>query len=268
MSGEPNLQLVCPLCGADSKLRFTVPTSPIRTCLAPDCGLVFAERQPTEQELNAYYTQLYYPKHSAETPIKRQSDQAKLRQHLGAIARRVDLSGLRVLDVGCGMGNLLEVASSMGAREAVGLEINDEARSLARSRGYEVVASLGELAGRAFDLIYMNDVIEHLRQPWAYCHGLHELLADEGHFFAVTGDVDGLKSRLLGKHWDIMQDPTHLYFFSQQSLTRTLQWAGYRNTETLRFPVDFSHHGFARRLLQRVLVRSGLDSSLKVIASK
>jgi SAM-dependent methyltransferase len=268
MSGVPNLQLVCPLCCADSKLRFSLPTSPIRTCLAADCGLVFAERQPSEQELNAYYTQLYYPKHSDETPIKRQSDQAKLRQHLGAIAKRVELSDLRVLDAGCGTGNLLEVANSMDAREVVGLEVNDEARNLARTRGYEVVASLDELAGRVFDLIYMNDVIEHLRQPWVFCHGLHELLADEGHFFTVTGDVDGLKSRILGKHWDIMQDPTHFYFFSQQSLTRTLEHAGYRKIETLRFPVEFSHHGFARRLLQRVLVRSGLDSSLKIIASK
>jgi len=71
----------------------------------------------------------------------------------------------RILEIGCGTGHNLEMLGGFGRVD--GLELDDEARSIAEQRlGREVLnAPLPELAGvpdRAFELIAALDVIEHI----------------------------------------------------------------------------------------------------------
>ena len=112
----------------------------------------------------------------------------------------------------------------------------------------------------------MNDVIEHLRNPVASLRGIRRVLAQNGMLFIVTMNLNGLKARLLKKKWDLINDPTHFYFFSPISLLRMLREGGYDQVSEERFVVHFSLHGLMRRILQRGLVRVGLDTSLKMLA--
>src|SRR5262249_47363650 len=72
-----------------------------------------------------------------------------------------------VLDIGCGDGAFLDVASAAGLR-AVGVERDATATAAARARGHEVLAGdafavLAELgaAGARFDGAVLAHVIEH-----------------------------------------------------------------------------------------------------------
>ena len=76
--------------------------------------------------------------------------------------------GMRVLDVGCGNGNLLAMAQERGA-QAIGITISPEQVQLCRKRGLD--ARLldykdldGSWAGR-FDAVIANGPIEHFVQP-------------------------------------------------------------------------------------------------------
>ena len=71
-----------------------------------------------------------------------------------------------VLSIGCGSGATEEVLVRKGIR-VVGVEINHEAASEAKSRGIEVIVkdigeALGDLDGREFDCLICADVLEHI----------------------------------------------------------------------------------------------------------
>lgn len=113
----------------------------------------------------------------------------------------------------------------------------------------------------------MNDVIEHLRDPVAVCRELRGYLTENGQIFIATINLNGLKARITRARWDMVRDPTHLYFFSQDSLAYVLRAAGFASPQALPFSVEFSHHGFLRRTIQRFLVAKNLGSSLKMVAT-
>ena len=82
------------------------------------------------------------------------------------IAREADLpEHARILEIGCGTGHNFEMLKGFGTLDA--LEVDDEARALARTRlGHEVgAAPLPGLPGvpdGAYDLVALLDVLEHV----------------------------------------------------------------------------------------------------------
>ncbi len=87
------------------------------------------------------------------------------------IAKRVDrelgLKGKRVLDFGCGRGDLLAHVFSRGVA-ASGFEVSEESAETTRARFAGeplfrgVATSPGELADGSFDVVLLVEVIEHL----------------------------------------------------------------------------------------------------------
>jgi SAM-dependent methyltransferase len=95
-----------------------------------------------------------------------------------ALASDLPLTELRVLDLGCGRGELLALLRRRGVGGAVGADFSPAAVDMARER----LARDGQPAGPgdvvcgsihsadlfppdSFDVIFMTDVVEHLPQP-------------------------------------------------------------------------------------------------------
>ena len=87
-----------------------------------------------------------------------------------------DLAGKRVLDLGSGFGSQAVQYAEAGARQVVGLEVEDDkvlhSQAFAERKGVAEVVSFVAGAGEhlpfpadAFDLITMDDVMEHVVSP-------------------------------------------------------------------------------------------------------
>jgi 2-polyprenyl-3-methyl-5-hydroxy-6-metoxy-1,4-benzoquinol methylase len=187
--------------------------------------------------------------------INKQYDYQKLVQiaknMLPPQERGAPVDGRRWLDVGCGLGYLLDVVFDEGFK-VTGVEFNPSAVDYIRSKfTFEVRhGDINEIYfENKFDVISIIDVIEHLRDPFQVTKKLRELISDDGLLILGTMDSDSWVSRLLGKRLeDFRRIREHLFFFSRKSITDVLSDNGW---EVVAIE-SFGHTFQLKLLLERV----------------
>lgn len=134
----------------------------------------------------------------------------------------------KVLDVGCGGGTFLTVASEAGYSVS-GLDISEDAAEICRSKGLNAVAGdfLSFEAETPLDAITFWDVLEHLREPALFLvHGM-TLLQSNGVLIVKVPIFGGLSVRLANcfpsLRGVLLGMPEHIQFFSSKSLRAILE---------------------------------------------
>ncbi|MDQ7818496.1 MAG: class I SAM-dependent methyltransferase [Melioribacteraceae bacterium] len=97
---------------------------------------------------------------------------------------------LKVLEIGCAEGGLLEVLRNLGM-DATGIELSPERIEIAKAINpqLKIIAGditdekLPDLIGEKFDLIIMREVIEHVSNKYTAFDNLDILLNDKGYLF-------------------------------------------------------------------------------------
>jgi len=146
-------------------------------------------------------------------------------------------NALTVLEVGCGAGRFLGSLRTP-ARRLVGIEPFEAAAVRARQQLDEVLCMPVELAlpklnERRFDCIVVNDVLEHLLDPWTILKRLRALLTPSG---CVVASMPN------SRHWSLIRglwvdgdwtyqdagllDRTHLRFFTPASMKALFETSG------------------------------------------
>lgn len=104
------------------------------------------------------------------------------------------LSGLRLLDIGCGGGLLSEAMARLGA-DVLGVDVVDSniavARQHAADQGLAVTYELHTAEalaerGETFDVILNMEVVEHVADLSAFMHSVHRMVRPGGHTFVAT----------------------------------------------------------------------------------
>jgi SAM-dependent methyltransferase len=160
-----------------------------------------------------------------------------------------------VLDVGCWDGSVL--AGLPAAWRRMGIEPQPTAAERARMAGLDVATTTLEdldTQKRAYDLILMLDVLEHLADPMNALAKANYLLRPGGTFAALTGDANSLAARQFGKNWYYVHYPDHVSFFTHRSLRDALTRADF-----VRVQVEHTAHPMSSHLVDvlRVVRRMG-----------
>lgn len=132
-----------------------------------------------------------------------------------------DLRGKRVLDVGCGTGNLLQLLREKGAL-AEGIEISRFAAEKARKKGLSVVnTDLMSLPDTpSYDIITAFDILEHLPAPVPFITKVLRLLRQGGVFIFSTPDAGSARAAEKGNQWyGYTSSLEHILYFSKVSLS-------------------------------------------------
>jgi 2-polyprenyl-3-methyl-5-hydroxy-6-metoxy-1,4-benzoquinol methylase len=220
---------------------------------------------------NAYTKHYYPPNGNGNAAVYENTPHEILRQTFDkAEAELGPLAGKSLLDFGCGVGGLCQVASEYGIR-AVGIEPDANAREKAcKSSGLGAYASLDSLReaqpDAKFDIATIWDVIEHLREPWKELKELSAVLQPEGWLLLSTPNAACLKARVERKRWENAANPTHFYYFTRKSLEAVLRRAGFSEITELRFPIRYPGHATVRQLVHRGLVSCRLQGQLVFVA--
>ena len=130
-----------------------------------------------------------------------------------------------LLEIGCAYGFFLKAAKP-AFRTVEGLDIAADAIHYAIQRGenarIEDYAETPAVPGR-YDVICMWDVIEHLKDPERFLEKAYQELKPGGWICISTGDIGSLNAKLRGRNWRQIHPPTHLSYFSADTLSRLLK---------------------------------------------
>ncbi len=226
-----NTWRACNVCGTPSpRERFERDGFHIVECTK--CGLVYVGEDPGAIDFAALYDESYYTggregvfaDYVGQAPARR----ASARRRLWGL-RRLKPRG-RLLDVGCAAGFfLVEARAHYDVR---GVELSEFSSRFAREQfGLDVVTGTLDRAAfedRAFDVVTLWDVIEHVPDPAAVLAEVARVLAPDGRVVLTTGDIESTYARAQGAQWHLMTPPWHLYFFSRATMAALAARCGLR----------------------------------------
>lgn len=245
----------CPVCGsADHSVLFEgIQRAPLHVrgtyVRCRECGMVYLHDVPNWDELEDYHDFLsdFYSSHTPPQAVKPLSDLN------GPVAWLFDLlfrfrphswpqeagGNKRLLDVGCGnAARLIEFAER--GWHVFGTDISARATDAARRTVPSGVFLEGELEDielpvNSFDVIRMDNVLEHVREPVRLLRRCQELLKPQGQLYVYVPHGNSLSVTLMGKYAYSALVPLHLNLFTVSTLERVLLEAGFRSVEILHF---------------------------------
>jgi len=166
---------------------------------------------------------------------------------LGELKRTLAESGvaldepLRVLDVGCFDGALMDDIRRRMPWQVEGMESNASAAARAAAKGHRIWVSAVEDAldtipvGEQYDVIFLGQSIEHVLDPVLVIRKLRHLLSPGGHLVLSTPNLDSSQVAWFGPTWAHWHAPYHRHIFSAQGLQAVVRQAGLTPERVLSF---------------------------------
>lgn len=222
----------CHVCEG-TRIYYLFSAANYRVVRCEDCGLVFLNPQPSDDELARIYGADYFL--GTETDEGRRAaralKQATAQSYLNEIQRYRGSARGQMLEVGCGEGDFLELAETAGW-DVTGIEYSSTASERARQRLKRGCVLCGELRDAAlpsekFDLCVLSDVLEHVRSPLEFLREIHRVLKPGGTLFIATPSIDSWSARLLRQKWMEFK-AEHLTYFDRQTVQTALFKSGFR----------------------------------------
>ncbi len=269
----------CPLCGSAHIEEFDRDARGAHIARCRTCGLKFMNPQYTDAYLAEYYARYV----TGELGARNVPDfrRAQKTQAFALIEQFVRPG--RLLAIGCGDGTELRVARERGWR----VEGYDVDRATTARVAREVGATIfsGDLVAlplpsAAYDCVYMDQVLEHPKQPTEHLRLAHRLLRPGGVLYVGTPNIEsvssrwktalgklGLKGRRRGRHYDSFH---HLFYYSPRTLPRLLERRfGFRVLAVTGDPKPTPAGGGIARVRAALDRRFPmLDSTFVVVAAK
>lgn len=278
---DPPLR-ACPLCASAEIGDFDADFRGVRINRCRRCGVKFMNPQYTDGYLDALYARYNNPEVAGEACLapggRDEVLPAKRDANLALVGRYVPVG--RLLSIGSGSGDEIRAALARGWK-VEGYDV-DPVTTQALAARFGVPVYHGDLASSglpsaAYDCVYLDQVLEHPKDPAAYLRLCHRVLKPTGVMYLGVPNIASLAARwktfagrwhlkrMRGRHYDSWH---HLFYYSPRSLRRILEmWFGFDvlllQGDPIPWPDDPLRTRAANALRRRFAV---LDSSFRVIA--
>jgi 2-polyprenyl-3-methyl-5-hydroxy-6-metoxy-1,4-benzoquinol methylase len=235
----------------------------LKRCANPECGLLWLDPQPTEEDIGKAYATYYTHEGAASGSslpkrVFRQVRASYVRSKLGyeratstrgwrwmaplahahpggaeafaatAMFLPAPERGASLLDVGCGGGDFIFTMRELGWRVS-GVETDPVA--VERAGGRQLDVHLGDLesagfGATSFDAITLAHVIEHVHDPQRLLTECGRILKPGGRLVITTPNSSSWGHRHFGRDWRGLEPPRHIHIFNPKNVRRLLESAG------------------------------------------
>jgi 2-polyprenyl-3-methyl-5-hydroxy-6-metoxy-1,4-benzoquinol methylase len=271
----------CSLCGAQGNILYNNLEDRLfgawgkwvfKKCPDPQCGLVWLDPMPTEEDIGKAY-QTYYTHADPAIPQKPpkiilqrftrsirnsylawkygyQKEKVGFFQRLLWPLAYFSLNGRvwldskvmylqapykgRLLEIGAGSGEQLKESVEFGW-DAEGVDNDSGAVENALKKGLRIRCGTIEAqkyANNSFKVIIMNHVIEHIYDPLQLLRECHRILQPGGKLVIITPNSLSMGHRMFKSSWFPLDPPRHLRIYSLLSLTQFFKKNGFQITSS------------------------------------
>ncbi len=207
--------------------------SPISLVVCNKCGLQQLNPRMTNKQLEEFYASKYYDIYSMDKKklYNRRWVRGKKKVAKGildALDSKRSLNGLRLLDIGCGHGFLLELARSRSCH-VFGVEASLKNAQELNKIGFDVFeGSFQEYVKsnhNRFDVITLSHILEHVNTLQEFLLDVRSCLEPEGLLCVAVPDVGW---QTYYGTYPISAHTAHIYYFSRNTLQALLELSGFK----------------------------------------
>jgi SAM-dependent methyltransferase len=248
----------CLLCGSDrfaslfraSDRLYLTTEKEFSVVRCGGCGLVRLDPPPAPEELRRYYPANYWfsPDEGAASRLEELYRRMVLRDHVRFVEQAMrNAPAGPLLDVGCGGGLFLGMMRERGF-PVLGLDSSVDAARIAwrRQQAPSVCATLEHPPFLRRSVMF--HVLEHLYDPRAYLIAARNLLAEGGRLVVQVPNAASWQFRLLGRSWNGVDVPRHIFDFRACDLEKLLESCGFEVVRRKYFSLRDNPAGLASSL--------------------
>ncbi|MDL5048567.1 class I SAM-dependent methyltransferase [Oscillatoria amoena NRMC-F 0135] len=239
---------ICPLC--ESAVTQTYLTcidhalskEPFTLKRCESCSLGITSPRPNQADLPRYYQFQDYISHSGKTrsglitALYNFARSVALKWKHNLIKR--EFSTGRILDVGCGTGEFLNVMKRNGW-QVDGIEPSAVARGRAKDLLHQsIYPSIDNLPSAMYNVITLWHVLEHVEDPNSTLQQLKKHLNPEGILVLAVPNHNAYDAKRYAADWAGYDVPRHLWHFTSTSVKTLLSKNNLTLTRTLPMKLD------------------------------
>ncbi|MEO6904235.1 MAG: class I SAM-dependent methyltransferase [Bacteroidia bacterium] len=206
------------------------------------CGFVTANMEIDTELLKQTYTENYF---KGEEYVDYLNDkeilQTNFKKRISAIFKRFDKENINnIVEIGCAYGFFAEMINKELKTKYVGYDVVGEAIDYGKN-----ILNQNLICGDYLEAnienglsdVFMWDVIEHLPEPEKFIKKANTELKKGGRIYITTGDIECLMPRIQKAKWRMIHPPSHLHYFSKNTLSLLLKQHGFKIIDVSYPPV-------------------------------
>jgi len=232
--------------------------------ICQECGFVFSNPFPREEDLVNFYSKLQDEEYSQEAEGRAKNFKSILKR-----LKKFSIPGNRLLDIGAASGIFLNLARDE-AYDIYGIEPSISLVNEAKDK-YNISLFCGTLDNypddKKFSIITLLDIIEHLAEPEPFIKQVVSHLEKKGILVLVTPDISSFTARIAGKKWWHFRI-AHINFFNKKSLHTLMKINGLEIIKQKRYAWNFSSYYLISRIFPGLKNKKSLQKLLKKVNLK
>ncbi len=246
------VSLLCPICEAGEvtvlypEARDYITKDPFQVLACKKCSTSWTH--PVPGNLEPYYPRSYRRYNAIIIAILK-----LLYRRRVARWNRLFAKPGAALELGCGDGFMLNALRSLGW-DVCGTERTEEMARFAREHfGLPVFVEGSQQIphGKAFDLVIMFQVLEHLADPLPQLKRACSLLSEGGRLIIGVPNFASWQASYGGDGWFHLDVPRHLFHWSPDALREAASRCGLR-VESISFAsIEHDPYGWVQTILNR-----------------
>lgn len=258
----------CALCGSKDFVQvffapdFDTGQTSFQLSRCTSCNLVRTEPVLNNSELEKYYSLSYY--RNGETKFIGVAERLTyffnytrahtILSYLRDRRKQIAHTSPRILDIGCGRGNLLKIMEQKGC-DCHGIEraefpMNDFSHKIHIYRSNFEDTFFEE---NFFDAVIIWHVLEHITNPILMIEKTARILRTDGILAIAVPNFGSFQARMFRKNWFHLDLPRHVHHFTADVLLRLLKKNEFEIIHKHTFSIEQNLFGFIQSFFNNIM---------------